>query len=486
MPPRPSRAAAPSARSAPIGAAGLRRRSRSTAAPPTRRSRSSTWRAAATAFPPPRAALGWQSPPAISAAATTRETRRGASVELAGRSPRDATIMVLVREPGRPRWHVTSVTRASPAGRWETAAYIPTYARRGTYQLRARAAGDPTRGIPAGDQPTDRHQGPVAMAEPLTQHQPATATADTGGRLAIDVDGGLVRLRARYDPELVAQLRTLPGRRFIRARREWVLPAKREALAQLASLVEQLGDAATPTERARRRLERARPGRVDSREGEFELCFPYNARLLERVRSIPERSYRRDRRRWTVPPTRAGALALLALLERGEFTADPEVAARLTRLAAAHESRRLHGRRHRERPAPRAAGPPLASRHARADLRRQPTPTPMGRRDRLVRARARRPRTPPRRPAMRRLVAQPLRVTAVHAGGRQPDGAASAIARSLTHPGGKPATAWRTGRARNRRPHGRAAARRRRASRRCKVRARRARERLERVERGSR
>ena len=83
----------------------------------------------------------------ISAAATTRETRRGASVELAGRSPRDATIMVLVREPGRPRWHVTSVTRASPAGRWETAAYIPTYARRGTYQLRARAAGDPTRGF---------------------------------------------------------------------------------------------------------------------------------------------------------------------------------------------------------------------------------------------------------------------------------------------------------------------------------------------------
>jgi hypothetical protein len=176
------------------------------------------------------------------------------------------------------------------------------------------------------------------MAEPLAQPRPATATDDTDGRLAIDVDGGLVRLHARYDPELVAQLRTLPGRRFIRARSEWVLPAKREALAQLASLVERLGDAARPTERARRRLERARPGRIDSREGDFELRFPYDARLLERVRSIPERSYRRDRRRWTVPPTRAGALALLALLDHGEFTAKPEVTARLRRLAAAHES----------------------------------------------------------------------------------------------------------------------------------------------------
>ena len=93
---------------------------------------------------------------AISAEATTHETQRGATIELAGRSPRDATIKVLVREPGRPRWHVTSVTRASPAGRWETAAHVPTYARRGTYQLRARTAGDPTRGfLPATSRPID-------------------------------------------------------------------------------------------------------------------------------------------------------------------------------------------------------------------------------------------------------------------------------------------------------------------------------------------
>ena len=91
---------------------------------------------------------------AISAVATTRETRRGASIELAGRSPRDATINMLVREPGRRRWRVTSVTHASPAGRWETAAYVPSYGPRGTYRLRARTAGDPTRGfLPATSRP---------------------------------------------------------------------------------------------------------------------------------------------------------------------------------------------------------------------------------------------------------------------------------------------------------------------------------------------
>jgi hypothetical protein len=153
-------------------------------------------------------------------------------------------------------------------------------------------------------------------------------------RLRIDVDGGLVRLRGDYHPELVKQIRALPGRRFIRERSEWVLPARREALADVAALVERLGEDARLSARARRRLERAGPGRIESRDGQFELSFAFNPRRLARVRSIPERRYLPERRSWTVAPTRAGALALLALLEEGEFTAQPDLAARLARLAA--------------------------------------------------------------------------------------------------------------------------------------------------------
>ena len=180
--------------------------------------------------------------------------------------------------------------------------------------------------------------------------------AGAQGRLEVDVDGGLVRLRARYDPELVERLRALSGRRFIRERGEWVLPARREALAEVAALVDSLGDEVHVTERARRRLERARPGRVENRDGEFELSFAYNPRLLGRVRSIPERRYYPKRRTWTVPPTRAGALALLALLEDGELTAPPAVEERLARLATArrpapHENRGIErARRGSEEP----------------------------------------------------------------------------------------------------------------------------------------
>ncbi len=156
-------------------------------------------------------------------------------------------------------------------------------------------------------------------------------------RLDVDIDGGLVRLRSRYDPELVRQIKALPGRRYIRARAEWVVPARREALAALAALVDRLGDAARPTQRAYRRLERARPGRIEISAGQFELSFAFEPRRLARVRSIPERRYQPERRSWMVPPTRAGAIALRALVNEGEFAAEPGVVSRLSRLAAAHE-----------------------------------------------------------------------------------------------------------------------------------------------------
>jgi hypothetical protein len=50
------------------------------------------------------------------------------------------------------------------------------------------------------------------------------------------------------------------------------------------------------------------------------------------VRALPERRYRSERRRWWVPPTRAGALALLARIAVGELLADSATAARLERL----------------------------------------------------------------------------------------------------------------------------------------------------------
>jgi hypothetical protein len=88
---------------------------------------------------------------AISARASMRETRRGASVPLEGRSSGEASVQILVRQPGSRAWRISSSAQATRTGRWEASVYIPSYAPRGTYRLRARVLGDTRRGFLSGE-----------------------------------------------------------------------------------------------------------------------------------------------------------------------------------------------------------------------------------------------------------------------------------------------------------------------------------------------
>jgi hypothetical protein len=159
-------------------------------------------------------------------------------------------------------------------------------------------------------------------------------------RLLVDLDGGLVHLRADYDPRLVALMRRLPDRHYVAERAEWIMPARRPALAELCELIKRPELDVTLSERARRRLERHGPGRLTLDKGELRLVFPYNPRRLKRVRAIPERRFDPDSKSWIVPPTRAGALELLRLLDEGEFRTEVAVSRRLEALAAGQEGGR--------------------------------------------------------------------------------------------------------------------------------------------------
>jgi hypothetical protein len=181
--------------------------------------------------------------------------------------------------------------------------------------------------------------------------------------LAVDVDGGLVRLRTRYEPRLIEQIKRLPGRRFIAEHAEWVLPARRDGLLAVARLVIELGGQAELSDRARRRLERHGPGRIDLHGAEFELSVRPRPDRLERIRAVPERRYLPERRRWLVPPTRAGALALLALVDDGELVGAPATLARLRQLAGNRAAAGEPVRDHADESAPSRASPSPHWRH---------------------------------------------------------------------------------------------------------------------------
>lgn len=135
--------------------------------------------------------------------------------------------------------------------------------------------------------------------------------------LRIDVDKGLVLLvAAPYDETIVDWIRTLPERRYRNESQDWIVPARREHLRTLCSFIgelEERGIDVTISDDACTRLARMDVGRAVLRDGVIEIAAPYSERRLPALRALPERRFDAERKIWTVPLTRAGALAILAL-----------------------------------------------------------------------------------------------------------------------------------------------------------------------------
>ena len=123
---------------------------------------------------------------------------------------------------------------------------------------------------------------------------------------------------APYDETIVDLIKTLPQRRYRRDSQDWSVPARREQLRSVCGVIAELeerGIEVDITEPAAARLSRLDVGRGVLRGGAIEIAGPYSERRLPALRALPERRFDAERKIWTVPLTRAGALAILALAD---------------------------------------------------------------------------------------------------------------------------------------------------------------------------
>ena len=137
--------------------------------------------------------------------------------------------------------------------------------------------------------------------------------------LRVDANKGLLQLAAvPYDETIIDWIRTLPQRHYRRETQDWITPARREQLQMVCGLtaeLEERGIAVEISETASARLTRMDIGRATLRNGAIEIAGPYSERRLPALRALPERRFDAERRIWTVPLTRAGALAILTLAD---------------------------------------------------------------------------------------------------------------------------------------------------------------------------
>lgn len=162
--------------------------------------------------------------------------------------------------------------------------------------------------------------------------------------LRVDAHHGLLLLAAApYDDAIVDWIRTLPERHYRPRAQAWCVPARREQLRHVSALIGELEErdvAVDVSDSASARLARADVGRVILRGDAVEISGPYNPRRLPALRALPERRFDATRRTWIVPLTRAGALAILDLVDRTDkLVTTPRAQLALQRSATRTESK---------------------------------------------------------------------------------------------------------------------------------------------------
>jgi hypothetical protein len=156
--------------------------------------------------------------------------------------------------------------------------------------------------------------------------------------LRIDVQGGVLLLVvAPYAKATVDCIRALPERHYRPQTQDWCVPARRENLRNVCALIgelEQLSTEVHVSDAARARLARVDVGRAVVRGTVIEIAGAYSPRRVPALRALPERRFDADRGIWTIPLTRAGALAILDLADRsGELVATQRARRALQRAA---------------------------------------------------------------------------------------------------------------------------------------------------------
>lgn len=186
--------------------------------------------------------------------------------------------------------------------------------------------------------------------------------------LHLDVNRGLVLMAAvPYDETIVDWVRTLPERRYRHATQDWTVPARREHLRAICGLISELDERDIEveiSEAAGARLARVDVGRAVLREGVIEIAGPYSPRRLPALRALPERRFDAELKAWTVPLTRAGALAILALADGTDELVITQRARRaLERSSTATPAAQREARAPDARPAPTRRSPVAHWRH---------------------------------------------------------------------------------------------------------------------------
>jgi len=149
---------------------------------------------------------------------------------------------------------------------------------------------------------------------------PKSEREKSKSKINIATEKGWYVVGFEYNGLLVARIKELEGRRYDPAQKKWLVPStSREGLRRFLEENGFSSEAEALPEIIEKPESRSR---VEEGEKTYKIFFDYNPKLVAAIREVAGRRFVREsgsEPHWTVPKTKAAMLALLPILQEGEF-----------------------------------------------------------------------------------------------------------------------------------------------------------------------
>jgi len=147
---------------------------------------------------------------------------------------------------------------------------------------------------------------------------PKSEREKSKSKINIATEKGWYVVGFEYNRLLVARIKEIEGRRYDPAQKKWLVPStSREGLRRF---LEENGFSSEALPEIIEKPESR--SRVEEGEKTYKIFFEYNPKLVSAIREVAGRRFVREsgsEPHWTVPKTKAAMLALLPILQEGEF-----------------------------------------------------------------------------------------------------------------------------------------------------------------------
>lgn len=143
-----------------------------------------------------------------------------------------------------------------------------------------------------------------------------------------DEEEDLLRVKFDYNPKLVKDVKKISGRSFDGDIKDWLIPLNKNSIKDLREFCKKHNNRFYITSDAMEEINKAKnsnPRKIEVKDNTLFIKFPYNPELVSKVKQLPERDWKGEKKRWEISVSSKNCKKVIEFGKKNKFDISDEV-----------------------------------------------------------------------------------------------------------------------------------------------------------------